>query len=245
MSILSLLLLPASLATLALARTDLSGCTSTDVSSPAGASLAWYVPGTGELCNFLDCGGGTAPPKTDVPGCPLYSGTASYSPSFMPGWGSGAAATTTMAAASSSATSWSESTAVPTSTSASWSALETDSSSSVWDLYTTAPSSSWTTSMASVSVPTTTTWSTSNSSAFVSTTTAVVATPVVVASNGTMATGTGSSGVSNGNGTSGVTTAKPNATQSGVPVTGGAAESAQAWVGATLLGVFGVVVLAL
>lgn len=77
----------ASLATLAFARTDLTGCTSTDVSSPAGTSIAWYVPGTGELCDFLDCGGGRAPPKTTVPGCPQYSGTATYSPSYLPGYG--------------------------------------------------------------------------------------------------------------------------------------------------------------
>lgn len=66
-----------------LARTDLTGCTSTSVSSPAGASIAWYVPETGEVCDLLDCGGGRAPPKTTVPGCPLYSGTASYSPLYL------------------------------------------------------------------------------------------------------------------------------------------------------------------
>lgn len=66
-----------------LARTDLTGCTSTSVSSPAGASIAWYVPETGEICDLLDCGGGRAPPKTTIPGCPLYSGTASYSPLYL------------------------------------------------------------------------------------------------------------------------------------------------------------------
>lgn len=66
-----------------LARTDLTGCTSTSVSSPAGASIAWYVPETGEVCDLLDYGGGRAPPKTTVPGCPLYSGTASYSRSHL------------------------------------------------------------------------------------------------------------------------------------------------------------------
>jgi hypothetical protein len=79
------------LAASALARTDLAGCTYTDtVVQPSGlpgydayASRIWYVPGTGELCDFLDCGGGRAPPKTDVPGCPLYSGTATYSPSYL------------------------------------------------------------------------------------------------------------------------------------------------------------------
>ncbi|KAH0370403.1 hypothetical protein KCU65_g2447, partial [Aureobasidium melanogenum] len=72
---------------LAHARTDLTGCTTTDVSSPAGASYAWIVPGTGELCDFLDCGGGRAPPKTTVQGCPAYVGTETYKPSFLAGFG--------------------------------------------------------------------------------------------------------------------------------------------------------------
>lgn len=79
------------LASAALAKTDLAGCTYTDIvvrptdrpAYDAYASRIWYVPGTGELCDFLDCGGGRAPPKTDVPGCPLYSGTATYSPSYL------------------------------------------------------------------------------------------------------------------------------------------------------------------
>ncbi|KAG9698435.1 hypothetical protein KCU95_g2521, partial [Aureobasidium melanogenum] len=69
------------------AKTDLAGCTRTDVSSPASASYAWIVPDTGELCDFLDCGGGRAPPKTTVPGCPLYVGTETYKPSFLAGFG--------------------------------------------------------------------------------------------------------------------------------------------------------------
>lgn len=72
----------------ALARTDLTGCTYYDsVVAPSHqapyATRIWYVPDTGELCDFLDCGGGRAPPKTTVPGCPLYDGTATYSPSFI------------------------------------------------------------------------------------------------------------------------------------------------------------------
>ncbi|KAI7771822.1 hypothetical protein LZL87_006098 [Fusarium oxysporum] len=71
----------------ALARTDLAGCTSYDtvLSNANGmyASRIWYVPDTGELCDFLDCGGGRAPPKTTVPGCPGYVGTATYSPLFI------------------------------------------------------------------------------------------------------------------------------------------------------------------
>jgi hypothetical protein len=99
-------------ATLAAAKTDLDGCTRTDISSPAGASYAWIVPGTGELCDPLDCGGGQAPPKTTVPGCAAYVGTATYSPTYLAGFAAPAvtaapaAATTTavvMPAASASA----------------------------------------------------------------------------------------------------------------------------------------------
>ncbi|EMR68864.1 putative siderophore biosynthesis protein [Eutypa lata UCREL1] len=88
-----LVLLLLTAAPAALARTDLSGC----VSSVAGASLVWYVPGTGELCEFLDCGGGRAPPKTTVPGCAAYEGTATYSPSYLSGFGDSASATSIIA----------------------------------------------------------------------------------------------------------------------------------------------------
>lgn len=94
----------ASLATLALAKTDIAGCTSSDVSSPAGASMIYYVPGTGEICEFLDCGGGRAPPKTTVPGCPQYSGTETYSPSFLPGYGAMETGSSSNAAAESTST---------------------------------------------------------------------------------------------------------------------------------------------
>jgi hypothetical protein len=77
------------LAVPALARTDLVGCTYSDgVYTPGHgspyATRIWFVPESGEICEFLDCGGGRAPPKTTVPGCPLYSGTATYEPSFLP-----------------------------------------------------------------------------------------------------------------------------------------------------------------
>jgi len=79
-------------AALVSARTDLSGCVSSETVAFRGASLLWYVPGSGEICDFLDCGGGRAPPKTTVPGCPLYSGTATYSPSYLAGFQDGPAA---------------------------------------------------------------------------------------------------------------------------------------------------------
>ncbi|KAG6038444.1 hypothetical protein E4U41_004205 [Claviceps citrina] len=76
------------LACSAVARTNLQGCTYYDsVVKPsqqaAYAARLWYVPGSGEVCQLLDCGGGRAPPKKTVPGCPLYKGTETYSPSFV------------------------------------------------------------------------------------------------------------------------------------------------------------------
>ncbi|KAG2412822.1 hypothetical protein HFD88_010379 [Aspergillus terreus] len=38
----------------------------------------WFDPSNGEVCDLLDCGGGRAPVKTDVPGCPAYKGTEVY-----------------------------------------------------------------------------------------------------------------------------------------------------------------------
>ena len=73
---------------LATARTDISGCVSSATRDQWGdASMIWYVPGSGEICSFIDCGGGMAPPKSDQPGCPLYTGTATVTPSYMPGYG--------------------------------------------------------------------------------------------------------------------------------------------------------------
>ncbi|KAI4600883.1 hypothetical protein KJ359_013046 [Pestalotiopsis sp. 9143b] len=83
------------------AKTDLAGCVSSATVAYGGASLIWYVPDTGEICEFLDCGGGRAPPKTTVPGCAAYSGTASYTPSYLAGYGSDSTPTSTAAAAGS------------------------------------------------------------------------------------------------------------------------------------------------
>jgi hypothetical protein len=87
----SKLLLTALLAGAALAKTDLNGCVSfeTIITVPNRpdvypyGSLIWYVPDTGEVCEFIDCGGGRAPPKTTVPGCGAYKGTETYSPKFI------------------------------------------------------------------------------------------------------------------------------------------------------------------
>jgi hypothetical protein len=86
----------AALAATVLAKTDLEGCTSSATVAFGGASMIYWDPTNGEICSFLDCGGGRAPPKTTVPGCPDYAGTATYSPDFMPGWGE---ATSTASAA--------------------------------------------------------------------------------------------------------------------------------------------------
>ncbi|KAK1960972.1 hypothetical protein LY78DRAFT_645650 [Colletotrichum sublineola] len=73
------------LATAAMAKTDLAGCVSSEPTQGGSyAANVWYVPGTGEICEPLDCGGGRAPPKTDVPGCPEYKGSETYAPSFLP-----------------------------------------------------------------------------------------------------------------------------------------------------------------
>lgn len=78
-----------SLTSSVLAKTDLGGCTSTR----AATGIIYYVPGSGEICSPLDCGGGRAPPKTDVPGCAAYEGSAPYAPSFLPGFGIGGTVT--------------------------------------------------------------------------------------------------------------------------------------------------------
>ncbi|KAJ6126697.1 hypothetical protein N7523_002309 [Penicillium sp. IBT 18751x] len=78
----------ASFVALATARTDISGCVSSATRDQWGdASMIWYVPDSGEICDFIDCGGGRAPPKSDQPGCPLYTGTATVTPSYLPGYG--------------------------------------------------------------------------------------------------------------------------------------------------------------
>ncbi|THX99903.1 hypothetical protein D6D03_06859 [Aureobasidium pullulans] len=113
LSTFSLLALSAALAN---AKTDLDGCTRTDISSPAGASYAWIVPGTGELCDPLDCGGGRAPPKTTVPGCAAYVGTETYSPSYLAGFTAPATAAASASAVVTSAemTAAASATATPT-----------------------------------------------------------------------------------------------------------------------------------
>lgn len=97
----------------ALARTDFSGCTSftsTVTINPTAheygnvyGSVVYYDPDTLEICTVPDCGGGRAPPKTGVPGCPLYSGTATLTPSFLSADPLAATITTTSGAAATTA----------------------------------------------------------------------------------------------------------------------------------------------
>ncbi|EAW12171.1 putative cell surface protein [Aspergillus clavatus NRRL 1] len=99
------LVLATTLATSAYARTDLAGCVSSQTRNQWNeASMIWYVPETGEICDIPDCGGGRAPPKHDNPACPgQYTGTATYEPSYLPGYGPGAVASTSTLAATASA----------------------------------------------------------------------------------------------------------------------------------------------
>ncbi|KAJ5156318.1 hypothetical protein N7492_009121 [Penicillium capsulatum] len=78
---------------LSAARTDLDGCVSSRTTNQwHEASMIWYVPDSGEICDIPDCGGGRAPSKPDAPGC----GSVSATPSYLPGWGpSGKLAATT------------------------------------------------------------------------------------------------------------------------------------------------------
>jgi hypothetical protein len=216
------ILVTAAFAAVALARTDLEGCTSTDVSSPAGASIAWYVPGTGEVCEILDCGGGRAPPKTTVPGCAAYSGTASYSPSYLAGFQASATpAPSTTAEAQSSAA------AEDSSSSFDWDSLvsQADTSVSSWDLYTTTASANDAEATSSVVAMIT------SSPAVASSSIAVAAESTLVAQTTAHSNGTVSSGHAGTNGTVGNGTASPSA-----PINdSGAAGSMNAWVGSASL----------
>ncbi|KAH8885405.1 hypothetical protein GQ53DRAFT_751136 [Thozetella sp. PMI_491] len=89
----------------ALAKTDLEGCTSTTVLvEQYFASVIYYLPDTGEICSFLDCGGGRAPPKTTKPGCEGYIGTETVTPSFLSGLTKTTATSPTGAASTASST---------------------------------------------------------------------------------------------------------------------------------------------
>ncbi|KAK1834073.1 hypothetical protein QBC39DRAFT_379990 [Podospora conica] len=54
-------------------------------------------PDTGAICDALDCGGGRAPPKTTVPGCPQYSGPLPSTTRYLECWTPTSASVTTSA----------------------------------------------------------------------------------------------------------------------------------------------------
>lgn len=88
------LCLLATTATAVLAVTDLSGCTSfTSTVTPTNSrgpgygakptayeTVIWYRPGTLEICQGVDCGGGRS---RGVPGCPRYTGTETVERKFL------------------------------------------------------------------------------------------------------------------------------------------------------------------
>ncbi|KAF6826688.1 siderophore biosynthesis protein [Colletotrichum plurivorum] len=89
------LCLLATTATTILAASDLAGCTSFTSTIPAASgkpssaghksaheTVIWYRPGTWEICQDIDCGGGRAPPR-NVPGCPGYTGTDTVERKFL------------------------------------------------------------------------------------------------------------------------------------------------------------------
>lgn len=162
-------LLLSGLSGFASARTDLDGCVSTEVVIDYGASYLWYVPDSGEICTFLDCGGGRAPPKTNQPGCPLYSGTATVTASYIDGYGPSGKQTVSTTTAT--ATTLSGSSASGTQTESSTS--ESSGTQSSGSLITAAPTSS-----PAVSMTTTTTSSVSSAD-----TTAASSTPTNNAAN--------------------------------------------------------------
>jgi hypothetical protein len=73
---------------LLLAATHVSafGCETHTFTQCADNIVHWYDPDDGQICDPLDCGGGRAPPKTDVPCCGNYQGTEACvdTPSYLP-----------------------------------------------------------------------------------------------------------------------------------------------------------------
>ncbi|OAQ86307.1 hypothetical protein VFPBJ_00347 [Purpureocillium lilacinum] len=63
------------LAALALAGAASAVCGTHSYTTCDDGITHWFDPNTGEICDPLDCGGGRAPPKKDVPGCAAYTGT--------------------------------------------------------------------------------------------------------------------------------------------------------------------------
>ncbi|KFA50011.1 hypothetical protein S40293_05948 [Stachybotrys chartarum IBT 40293] len=63
----------------ALAMPALAACENYSYSTCEDNIVHWYDPNTGDICNPLPCGGECAGlARTDIPGCPAYSGTEVY-----------------------------------------------------------------------------------------------------------------------------------------------------------------------
>ncbi|EED19426.1 siderophore biosynthesis enzyme, putative [Talaromyces stipitatus ATCC 10500] len=103
-------MLPYTLSLLMLVASVFADCATISFTHCADNIVHWYNPNTGEICDPLDCGGGRAPPKTDVPGCPLYKGTETRatSASYLPCWTPLNAAPATVAVAATTSTSVAE-----------------------------------------------------------------------------------------------------------------------------------------
>ncbi|KAF3404157.1 hypothetical protein DPV78_002894 [Talaromyces pinophilus] len=108
-------MLPYALSLFMLVATVFADCTTHSFTHCADGIVHWYDPNTGEVCDPLDCGGGRAPPKTDVPGCPLYSGTEVRTTSYLSCWTPSVAASATIASVSATSTTVSASATLTTS----------------------------------------------------------------------------------------------------------------------------------
>ncbi|CAG9990743.1 unnamed protein product [Clonostachys byssicola] len=71
---------------LMLAKLAAAGCETHTYGTCEDNIVHLYDPNTGEICDPLDCGGGRAPVKYNVPGCAAYTGTETRKtePSYMP-----------------------------------------------------------------------------------------------------------------------------------------------------------------
>ncbi|KAE8557254.1 hypothetical protein TMatcc_004699 [Talaromyces marneffei ATCC 18224] len=97
-------MLPYALSLFMLVATVFADCTTHSFTHCADGIVHWYDPNTGEVCDPLDCGGGRAPPKTNVPGCPLYTGTAVRTTSYLSCWTPPHAVSATIASVSATST---------------------------------------------------------------------------------------------------------------------------------------------
>ncbi|RBQ74789.1 hypothetical protein FVER53263_05953 [Fusarium verticillioides] len=62
------------------------GCSTHSYTTCEDKIVHWFDPDDGMICDPLDCGGGRAPPKTDVPGCAGYTGTETVGTSYLSCW---------------------------------------------------------------------------------------------------------------------------------------------------------------